>query len=65
MSTKMKLIAYTRKQIANMLWISEQRVKSSKKVIEIWVWSSRSQKYVSRYILKSELKGLLIKEITD
>jgi len=63
MSTKMKLIAYTRKQIANMLWISEQRVKSSKKVIEIWVWSSRSQKYVTRYILKSELKELLVKEI--
>ena len=59
----MKLIAYTRKQIANMLWISEQRVRSSKKVIEIWVWSSRSQKYVTRYILKSELKELLVKEI--
>ena len=61
----MKLIAYTRRQIANMLWISEQRVKSSKKVIEIWVWSSRSQKYVTRYILKSELKELLIREIKD
>lgn len=65
MSTKMKLIAYTRRQIANMLWVSEQRVKSSKKVIEIWVWSSRSQKYVTRYILKSELKELLIKDILD
>ena len=63
MSTKMKLIAYTRRQIANMLWISEQRVKSSKKVIEIWVWSSRSQKYVTRYILKSELRELTVKEI--
>lgn len=63
MPTKMKLIAYTRKQIASMLWISEQRVKSSKKVIEIWVWSSRSHKYVTRYILKSELKELLVKEI--
>lgn len=63
MSTKMKLIAYTRRQIANMLWISEQRVKSSKKVIEIWVWSSRSQKYVTRYILKSELRELPVKEI--
>jgi hypothetical protein len=61
----MKLIAYTRKQIANMLWISEQRVKSSKKVIEIWVWSSRSQKYVTRYILKSELKELSVREIKD
>lgn len=35
MSTKMKLIAYTRRQISNMLGISEQRVRSSKKVIEI------------------------------
>lgn len=61
----MKLIAYTRRQIANMLWISEQRVKSSKKVIEIWVWSSRSQKYVTRYILKSELKELSVREIKD
>lgn len=61
----MKLIAYTRRQISDMLWISEQRVKSSKKVIEIWVWSSRSQKYVTRYILKSELKELLIKSFTD
>ena len=65
MSTKMKLIAYTRRQISNMLWISEQRVKSSKKVIEIWVWSSRSQKYVTRYILKSELRELSVKEIKD
>ena len=61
----MKLIAYTRRQIANMLWISEQRVKSSKKVIEIWVWSSRSHKYVTRYILKSDLRGLQIRDIVD
>lgn len=48
-----------------MLWISEQRVKYSKKVIEIWVWSSRSQKYVTRYILKSELRELQVKEIIE
>ena len=57
----MKLIAYTRRQIANMLWVSEQRVKHSKKVIEIGVWSSRSKKYVKRYILKSELMELSMK----
>jgi len=61
----MKLIAYTRKQISNMLGISEQRVKYSKKVIEIGVRSSRSQKYVKRYILKSELRELTVKDITD
>ena len=59
----MKLIAYTRRQIANMLWVSEQRVKHSKKVIEIGVWSSRSRKYVTRYILKSELMELKVKEV--
>ena len=59
----MKLIAYTRRQIANMLWVSEQRVKHSKKVIEIGVWSSRSKKYVTRYILKSELMELKVKEV--
>lgn len=46
-----------------MLWVSEQRVKSSKKVIEIGVWSSRSRKYVTRYILKSELMDLEVKEV--
>ena len=61
----MKLIAYTRRQIANMLWISEQRVKHSKKVLEIGVRSSRSHKYVTRYILKSEISELPVKELTE
>lgn len=59
----MKLIAYTRRQIANMIWVSEQRVKHSKKVLEIGVWSSRSRKYVTRYILKSELMDLKVKDV--
>lgn len=53
--TKMQPIAYTRKQIADMLWITEQWVRYTKKVIRIRVRSSRSKKYVTRYILKSDL----------
>ena len=52
----MQPTAYTRKQMANILWISEQGVNVTKKVIRIKVWSSRSKKYVTRYLLKSDLE---------
>lgn len=55
----MQPIAYTRKQVANMLWISEQWVNATKKVIRIQVWSARSKKYVTRYLLKSDLEEYL------
>lgn len=56
----MQPIAYTRKQVANMLWISEQWVNVTKKVIRIQVWSARSKKYVTRYLLKSDLEEYFI-----
>lgn len=56
----MQPTAYTRKEIANILWISEQWVNATKKVIKIRVWSMRSKKYVARYLLKSDLEDYFI-----
>ena len=60
LQTKMQPTAYTRKQIADRLWISEQWVNATKKIIKIQVWSSRSKKYVTRYLLKSDLEKYFI-----
>lgn len=56
----MQPTAYTRKEIANILWISEQWVNATKKVIKIRIWSGRSKKYVARYLLKSDLEDYFI-----
>ena len=55
---------YTRKEIANKLWISEQRVVKSKKVVRIKIKAIRNKSgYMYRYLLLSELNDVwLIKE---
>lgn len=46
---------YTRKEIAELLGISEQWVAKSKKVIRVNYYSQRSKKYVIRYLLIKEI----------
>ena len=46
---------YTRKEIAELLGISEQWVVKSKKVIKVNYYSQRSKKYVIRYLLIKEI----------
>lgn len=49
---------YTRKEVANKLWISEQRVVKSKKVIRIKIKSLRNKSgYMYRYILYSDINN--------
>ena len=54
---------YTRKEASEMLWISEQAIPKSNKVIQVECYSQRSKKMVKRYLLLRELKDVwLIKE---
>jgi len=46
---------YTRKEVAELLGISEQWVVKSKKVIKVNYYSQRSKKYVIRYLLVKEI----------
>ena len=46
---------YTRKEVAELLGISEQGVVKSKKVIRVNYYSQRSKKYVIRYLLVKEI----------
>lgn len=49
------MIAYKRREVANILWISERGVDKTSKVIKVEVWSSRSKKFVNRYLLTKEV----------
>ena len=49
------VIAYKRREVANILWISERGVDKTSKVIKVEVWSSRSKKFVNRYLLTNEV----------
>jgi len=49
------VIAYKRREVANILWISERGVDKTSKVIKVEVWSSRSKKFVNRYLLTKEV----------
>ena len=54
----MKVYCYTRKEIAEILWISEQRVSKSKKVLKIYIRNRRNQSgYMIRYILYSDIEN--------
>lgn len=49
------IVVYNRRDIANILWLKEGSINKSDKVIQVEVWSSRSQKYVKRYLLVNEI----------
>ena len=49
------VIAYKRREVANILWISERGVDKTSKVIKVEIWSSRSKKFVNRYLLTNEV----------
>jgi len=49
------VIAYKRREVANILWITERGVDKTSKVIKVEVWSSRSKKFVNRYLLTKEV----------
>ena len=49
------VIAYKRREVANILWISERGVDKTSKVIKVEIWSSRSKKFVNRYLLTKEV----------
>ena len=46
---------YTRKEVAELLGITEQWVVKSKNVIKVNYYSQRSKKYVIRYLLVKEI----------